>query len=233
MRVLFKNNITGVLGTIVFHLALLVAFLSFKLDEVKKKHKEFMVIDFQEQEFDVQEAIQKKIQELAEIVPLPDQTRKNIAVNAARQIEDEISTEKYLEQLKEELGIKELNQQLDRDIEDEEFPTMEEKKPKPSDKKEKTYSGPTNITYFLENRSDRNLPVPVYKCEGGGEVTIEIIVDQKGRVVNAEISKSSTTASYCLQQVALNYAQKSVFNIDLNAPLKQKGTITYIFIPQY
>ena len=47
------------------------------------------------------------------------------------QIEKEISTEKYIDDLKQELNIKDINQQLDRTLPDEEYINTEKKEEKP------------------------------------------------------------------------------------------------------
>jgi len=229
-----SDNITGILGTLIFHLVLLIIFLSLKLGDVKRKHKEFMVIDFQEQEYDVEEIIRERIEELAETQQqLPAQMRRNIAVNAARELDEEISTEKYLEQLKEELGIEDLNPDFGSDPDNADYPVMQEEEEKTDESATSDYTGPTNITYYLENRRDIKLPVPVYKCEGGGDVRIDITVDREGRVINAAVAPSVKNVSSCLRDVALRYAYRARFNIDLDAPAKQKGYIIYSFVPQY
>jgi hypothetical protein len=98
---------------------------------------------------------------------------------------------------------------------------------------QKEYSGPTNITYNLENRTKRDLDIPVYKCQGGGSVKLNIVVDQRGFVVSAAVNSPGTTAnSECLEQAALNAANRSRFNTDYNAANRQKGTITYQFVAQ-
>ena len=55
------------------------------------------------------------------------------------------------------------------------------------------YDGPTNIYYKLEYRYHLRLPVPVYKCQGSGVVVVNIVVDQQGRVVQAETETQGET----------------------------------------
>ena len=95
------------------------------------------------------------------------------------------------------------------------------------------YEGPTNIYYKLEYRYHLRLPVPVYKCLGSGEVEVKIVVDQRGRVVQAETEKQGETANeICLADAAKTAAMKTFFNTDYDAPVRQTGTITYRFIAQ-
>ena len=46
-----KENINGIIGTIIFHLLALIVFLVFKLDKVKDKHIDQMVIEFSKEEY--------------------------------------------------------------------------------------------------------------------------------------------------------------------------------------
>ena len=78
-------------------------------------------------------------------------------------------------------------------------------------------------------RTSRRLDMPVYLCEGGGEVTVSITVDRGGRVTGAKVVEGGDD---CMRETALRAARNSLFNIDQTAPARQQGTITYIFIPQ-
>ena len=87
---------------------------------------------------------------------------------------------------------------------------------------------PEKIDAFLK-MFDRYLAVPAYKCEGGGEVVVEITVNRAGDVTNARVVEGGDE---CMRSSALGSARRSRFNIDDSAPARQQGTITYIFIPQ-
>lgn len=73
------------------------------------------------------------------------------------------------------------------------------------------------------------LEIPAYRCEGGGEVVVEVALDRSGDVVTARVSSGGDD---CMRETALRAARNSRFNINGTAPQKQTGTITYIFIPQ-
>ena len=91
----------------------------------------------------------------------------------------------------------------------------------------------TTISYRLVNRSDLDLPNPVYTCEGSGKVVINIVVDSLGRVIKTSYSESaSTTANGCLIDSAIEYAKQARFTTKANKE-KQLGTITYNFPGQY
>lgn len=91
--------------------------------------------------------------------------------------------------------------------------------------------GKVTVSYTLNNpvRHARELVVPSYLCEGGGEVSIRIGVDQKGEVVIAKVIRGGDE---CQQQAALNSALASRFEINRGAPYRHMGLIIYTFVPQ-
>jgi hypothetical protein len=230
-----SDNINGILGTILFHLVLILFFLLVKVGDVRRKQIEYFPIEFEEELVDIEELI-KEIEEMrAEIPVLEEKVRRNIALNVADKINDQISTEKYIEELKEELGIENLEQYLDRSLHDDDNISYNEEQKADEDEERDTdedYSGPTTVTYFLENRYKKYLPIPVYTCKGGGLVKVDIVVNQKGKVISTSISEESETREQCLLETALKYALRTKFNTDYNADTRQSGYIMYQFIPQ-
>ena len=91
----------------------------------------------------------------------------------------------------------------------------------------------SNVTVTLSLKDPvryrRNLVVPAYQCEGGGEVVVGITVNRAGEVISASVVSGGDE---CMRTASLRAARNSTVNIDETAPLKQNGTITYIFIPQ-
>jgi hypothetical protein len=81
-------------------------------------------------------------------------------------------------------------------------------------------------------RNHEFLDIPAYRCEGGGQVTVVATLDVNGYVVAAEVDRGASTSDGCLQREALASARASRFNLDTRAPARQKGTITYLFVPQ-
>ena len=74
------------------------------------------------------------------------------------------------------------------------------------------------------------LPKPDYRAREQGRVIIEIVVDQQGNVTSAAYrSVGSTTQNSVLVNAALRAARQAKFNVDDNAPISQRGTITYNF----
>lgn len=91
--------------------------------------------------------------------------------------------------------------------------------------------GRVTVSFSLVDpvRTSRKLIVPAYRCEGGGDVEVEITVDRSGEVTNAHVLSGGDA---CMRETALRAARASLFNIDPSAPARQQGTITYLFIPQ-
>ena len=94
--------------------------------------------------------------------------------------------------------------------------------------------GRVTVSFSLVNpiRTSVKLVVPAYRCEGGGEVIVNITVNKNGHVTAASVDRASSTTDNCMLSAALGAARESRFNVDRNAPEKQTGTISYIFIPQ-
>ena len=85
----------------------------------------------------------------------------------------------------------------------------------------------SSISYYLEGRSDRSLPIPIYLCDAKGKIVVNITVNNNGTVINASISKSSTSKNACLKEHALEYAKEAKF--DNSSKPKQTGSITFEF----
>ena len=81
-------------------------------------------------------------------------------------------------------------------------------------------------------RSRVELPTPGYKCERFGSVVVDITVNRNGEVVAAKVNGALSDSDPCMEETALTFAKKSRFNIDLSAPERHTGTITYTFIAQ-
>src|SRR5690606_36657153 len=86
----------------------------------------------------------------------------------------------------------------------------------------------TSISHSLMDRQHTNLPLPIYRCIDDGKVSIHINVDQRGKLIGADVNKkSSSTLNGCLVDNAILYALRSKFNS--GTPAIQVGTITYLF----
>jgi len=92
--------------------------------------------------------------------------------------------------------------------------------------------GLTTVSYDLVGRADIVLDVPAYKCKGQGRVVIRVNVDRDGDVSKAEIDAATSTSDDCMLTNALSSAEGARFSRSGSAPQPQRGTITYVFLPQ-
>lgn len=79
----------------------------------------------------------------------------------------------------------------------------------------------------LEGRSVMgSLPLPSYRVQDAGTVTVKVLVDRNGNVVDARPLRS-TTPNSALLKASVDAAYKAKFNTSESAPDLQEGTITY------
>ncbi|MFI3314416.1 MAG: TonB family protein [Rikenellaceae bacterium] len=93
-------------------------------------------------------------------------------------------------------------------------------------------NGLVTVEYKLDGRNASHLPVPAYKCENAGKVVVNIVVNNNGNVIDANINTTSSKKDECLNQTALSFAKQTRFEIGTDWPAKHKGTITYLFLQQ-
>ena len=98
-------------------------------------------------------------------------------------------------------------------------------------KKDKKVKGSVTVSFSFKNpvRYSRELIKPAYRCEGGGEVVVQAIIDRAGKVLTAVVVSGGDE---CMRQTAISAAMGSRFDHNSSAPARHEGTITYIFIPQ-
>ncbi|MCZ6593539.1 MAG: hypothetical protein O6943_01325 [Bacteroidetes bacterium] len=91
----------------------------------------------------------------------------------------------------------------------------------------------TTISYYLVGRTALKLRNPVYTCDQGGKIVINIVVNTLGKVVKTVYNKTaSTSTNGCLIDSALNYANLAKFTTSASK-VKQLGSISYAFPGQY
>ena len=243
MRSVFNNNINSILGAISLHLLIAFVFLWFKLGEVREEEKPEVLIAFNEEILQPEDkaADDEKSSDAGEaLMPSLDaRTMHSIASNVAAKMEEEISTEKYEQQVLQELGISSLKSQASEQTSepsDDENAIGQEQSTRSN--KDEPYvpnvirKDNTTVSYFLENRYHKYLYIPTYRCQGGGTVIIDIVINQQGKVIAAVIAENRSTRDACLLEEAYRSASTAQFNADANANTKQLGTITYVFLPQ-
>jgi hypothetical protein len=242
----FEIIFTAVMATIIMHLLVAVIFMSVKVSAMKRELVAEIILSMEE---DIPDPAMEKAIELSKSDMFEGATAEEI-VNIIKNLADkpiDIDPEEYQDMVKDELiksgMLNDKNfideQKMAEEAGREEIPLpTEEIKPQLTEKKDKpeekgTFRGPTRIYYELTGRHHVYLPIPIYKCEGAGQITLAIEVDQRGNVVKAEPASSlSTTKDPCLTETAVTHALRSRFNSDLSAPAKQAGFLTFVFVSQ-
>ncbi|MBR0331946.1 MAG: TonB family protein [Alistipes sp.] len=104
-------------------------------------------------------------------------------------------------------------------------------KDKQTQRQDVKYTGGVTVRFEFKNpvRTSRDLVVPAYKCEAGGQVVVNVVLNQGGEVISARVASGGDER---MREEALKAARASTFNIDNSAPARHSGTITYTFIPQ-
>ena len=243
-----KNKQNAIIGTILFHILLLLCFIFMGLTyQIPPPPEEGITINFGYQDFGSDSEQPEPIVE-EEITP---QKLNNPFV-------EEITTQDI-----EEIPISKSKDQIKKS---EEVKKTEDKKPDPvvnikalyTGKKQKnsisqgigeeqgdqgikdgsqnsnTYNGVSNgtngIAYQLGDRTIAEITKPIYDSQQQGKVVVTIRVNRNGNVISAlPGAKGSTTTSLYLYAKAKEAALKTTFEANSKAPEIQVGTIIYNF----
>ena len=217
-------------------LSIVVVFLTFTI-HIKKK-SELVAETFYE--MDAEEILEIEKEELEEILKsLNNLKSTNEAFNETKEYEEleDAEFEKRLEEIRNRNEVKETEKSNKPDtektpnpVEDPAFNDINDIINKRSDKNRKDNIANKNssISYSLVNRTHDFLPTPIYLCEYGGKIVVNITVNSIGKVIDAYVNSSSASSNGCLIDSALEYAKASQFNTDATKP-SQLGTITFYF----
>ncbi|PKP42841.1 MAG: hypothetical protein CVT93_02820 [Bacteroidetes bacterium HGW-Bacteroidetes-10] len=232
-----RDNNAGLYLTIAVHLVVLIVLLSTRIGFEIREENAF-VLDFtreeelekQEKEEQFKEEISKELDDIiAGRTPV-----RNVVVDAGsrnRALRDDRF--KNPNQVYDE--AKALQAKLDaakRDAEREQGSDDVSAKQNEVKKEAQPYRGPSVISYTLEGRKAVSLPIPVYKCVAGGDVSVAISVNRKGYVVAATVIDNASASDNCLRDYAIKAAKSSRFTASSSASEKQTGEIVYRFVAQ-
>lgn len=243
--VFWNKHKVGILGTIAFNLVLAILFFILELSGSSNIRYAEVNVDFERQYEILPEPPPEEKEPL-----LPDdaldptkeyEAIKNIAIDATKDdLNAGLTDEKNIdadelyqeaERIREQMEENRQRWEEEQDVLTEEIPNVEEKIIPEQD--ETQFKGPSVISYFLKDRKAMHLPVPSYKCENGGRVVVDIEVLRNGTVSHASIDAASSVIDDCINRAAIAAAKKSIFTVSGIAPSRQKGSITYLFVPQY
>lgn len=240
-RRLNSDDRAGLYITIIFHLVVVIILLVVQLGYTLKKENSF-VLDFTKleererlaEQLKLTEESQRKLEEMLAAtgqVSYPTQALRNVTVNAG--LKDDRGTNadelyKEAERLAQDLKDGQNRQEDPDDVAD----VAPKKNDQAQQTKKETYSGPSVLSWTLDGRKASKLPIPAYRCIGGGTVTVIITVDNQGSVVGAKVQDDVSSSDSCLREFAVRAAKMSRFSASSTAPAHQVGNIVYSFIPQ-
>ncbi|NOU61555.1 energy transducer TonB [Marinifilum caeruleilacunae] len=248
-RGFLKRNKYGVMGTLAFHMILLILLFSFKLHTKREFLEAEIFIDIppevaeqilEEKEEEIKKEIEEKNSEINESV---DKLLRSIAVNQnvkKSNSDPKQKVEDMIDEIKKNLDEygSDDNSSGDDGINEYKKDSLslaeEREKQRLLDSLQSIeYSGPSSVYYSLEGRHKIYLPIPVFKCEGEGKIVVSIGVNRSGRVVEAKILEDQCSViDDCLFEAAIDATKRSRFNVSNSSPQTQKGTITYQFVKQ-
>ncbi len=99
------------------------------------------------------------------------------------------------------------------------------------ERRDANFEGGVTASYSFTHpvRHAQRFIIPAYKCMGGGEVRIAVLLNRDGKVISAEHLMGGDE---CMQRYALESALSSRFDVNKSAPNPHRGTITYFYVPQ-
>ncbi len=243
---LFRHRI-AILGSIVFNLIVFIVLISLELSSRSYLYDTIVLVDFDREHELFPEAKEEEKNEAEPVLPrdaiVPEveyEAIKNLAKDATKEdLNPGLTDEKNIDADKLYQEAQRIREQMQQNralweeaqsVNVDDVPNTQEKISSTDDPGQ--YKGPTVISYFLEGRKALYLPVPAYKCELGGVVVVDIEVSSDGRVERATIDTSNSVADNCMTSAAIDAARRSRFTVTDGAKGRQKGSITYLFVPQ-
>lgn len=232
------------MGTVIFHLLLAIFLLSMEISRVAVHTEMEIVMEAPDPEEVLQRQEEQQRQEEIRQKSSADEVERmlrSIAVNENVKSQGEnkpVRAEEYVNEILEELeaekeGAGRYRAERDKHYKQDSMQNARDRREQELDSLKSTfYSGESSVSYNLKGRYARFLPIPVFKCEYGGKVVVEISVNRKGAVQKAIVVEAESERDDCLWRVAVDAAERSRFNEKADAPALQKGSITYLFVKQ-
>ncbi len=246
----------GVIGTVIFHVALLLALLFLALrtplplpgEEGVEVSLGYDVTGSGLTQPEKLQPIQQSQPEIAKPEPKEIITQD---VEEAPALEEEVPEETITEEVVEEEIVEEEVEEEPKINPDALYKPLENddkesgnqgSEYKPADQGKETGSNESKkedgvagegdgVSFDLEGRGSIHLPKPPYTSNEQGKVVVKIWVNKQGKVVRVQSGvKGTTITDSQLRKMAEDAAKKSVFTPDPNATEFQIGTITYNFI---
>ena len=253
MKNISKEKITGIVGTVVFHLLVLLLLLFIVMDRPPMEPEAGLSVvmgeDYAMTEVEMapqppKPQVQPKPQKPTPEEPLITQNNEeSISIDSAKSTE--LSKEKQLAELEaERKRLEEEAMKKASNLMANAFGKGNSMGSKGNDDIDKGTSGAPegNMetgekegsgmgSWDLAGRAlagDGKLPLPAYNVQEEGRVVVTITGDPDGNVINTRIHPRTNTTVQALRTAAINAAKRARFNI-ISGVNNQEGTITYYF----
>jgi protein TonB len=245
-----KDKRKALLGTLLFHLCLLICFVFLGLTyRIPPPEEEGISINFGYQDFgsgteqaeQIVEEIESVSEEVQENIPdIEDPSTQEVEETdvvqkqneEVKKLEEEIIQEEPKEQLNSKAlytGKKE-NNSLSQGITQGQGDQGQEDGDISSNSYQGGGKGTNGIAYQLGGRVVAEIKKPIYDSQQQGKVVVTIRVNRSGKVISATPgAKGSTTTNAYLYAKAKEAALKTTFEANSQAPEIQIGSIIYNF----
>lgn len=252
-----KNSRTGVIGTILFHLLLLLLFIQFGMtyQDPPEENAGGMVINFgtsDEGMGDVQPSSSEttttsentttsetttlsSAQENA-LTTTEESVEMNASQNATTTTNQNTTTQQTEQTVDENLSnaLNALNNPNNNSTGDGNTGTPGDQGDKSGDPSSSNYTGGgtgNGVDFSLAGRSMVKVKKPNNPTQEDGKVVVEIVVDKNGKVIRATPgARGSSTTNPTLYKISKEAALEARFNVKADAPAEQKGTMTFVYI---
>lgn len=243
-----KQNINGILGTVLFHLIIIVVCMATRLSIPRQQEETFIVIDPQDfLDESIQEQTESEEPHMSDadidkfLQSLTNVASNNSTNNTKYRNESPMSEADMKAKYEEEFLREKYGNDYDKNVNKTYEDYIDQNRLNNDNKSSASQSNPNHtatgkalVFVELENkdRGKAYIHVPVFTCYGGGTVVVDITINSSGKVVSAEIISSSVNSDgECLKTEAKNAALKSKFT-KISGTKTEKGKITYQFINQ-
>lgn len=252
-----KNSRNGVIGTILFHLLLLLLFIQFGMtyQDPPEENTGGMVINFgttDEGMGDVQpsstESTSSSENATTNETTTPSSAQENALTTTEESVEmnasqntstttETTNTPQETEPTVDENltnALNALNNTNNNSTSDGSSNTTGDQGDINGDPNSNSYTGGGSgdgVDYDLSGRSMVKVKVPENKTQQDGKVVVEIVVDKNGKVIRATPgARGSSTTNPTLYKISKEAALEARFNVKSDAPAEQKGTMTFVYI---
>lgn len=227
--------------TLIFHLLVLIILLSSKINFLLKEDTSFIIDFSREEEIAKLERLAKIREEVSQEIDELLSGRsavRNVAVDRSANRGERLRDDRFSDPSEIYQDARRLQENLDaskREAENLEGGDVEVPNRRgevEEERNQESFRGPSVISYYLKDRKARRLPVPAYKSQYGGDVTVSIVVNPKGAVIDASVVTERSSGHPSLYEHAIAAAKRSRFTASPYAEAKQIGEIVYRFIAQ-